>query len=290
MIAPELESVRAPTGPGFSDAVAFAWGEPRHSLFGLVRLGLAPGNGAGAVHASALAIVFEGQEVVAGTIAGDVEASEPDWADLRVGAVHAATDTPLAEWRVSHDEAFDLRFRALSPAAGLSVAGSEGYEQVCHVQGTVRAGGRELDVDGLGQRGHAWGTTDWTTVGSVRTVSAWMGPDGAVMLQAVRPADASGQDDDAVAAVLVEGAGPGAIITPVARPRLSTTYDGDGRHRRAGLELWVSEEDEYPHRAAGDAVCGTTLELGRLRLELAFFLWRMEGRVGLGRYEVLRRA
>jgi hypothetical protein len=170
------------------------------------------------------------------------------------------------------------------------VGGSEGYEQVCHVQGTVRAGGRELEVDGLGQRGHAWGTTDWSTVGSVRTVSAWMGPDGAIMLQAVRPADAPGHDADEIAAVLVEGAGPGAVIAPVAAPRLSTTYDGDGRHRQAGFELWVSEEDEYPRRAAGEAVCGTTLELGRLRLELAFFLWRMEGRVGLGRYEVLRRA
>jgi hypothetical protein len=36
--------------------------------------------------------------------------------------------------------------------------------------------------------------------------------------------------------------------------------------------------------------CGTSLELGRLRLDCAFFDWRMEGRVGVGRYDVLRRA
>ena len=28
----------------------------------------------------------------------------------------------------------------------------------------------------------------------------------------------------------------------IAEPRLSTTYDGDGRQRRAGLELWVADE------------------------------------------------
>ena len=37
-------------------------------------------------------------------------------------------------------------------------------------------------------------------------------------------------------------------------------------------------------------VAGTTLDLGRLRLECAFFRWRMHGRSGLGRYDVLRRA
>ena len=71
-------------------------------------------------------------------------------------------------------------------------------------------------------------------------------------------------------------------------PRLSTTYDGDGRQRRAGLELWV-DEDGCPRRAAGEVVCGTSLDLGRLRLDCAFFRWRMEGREGVGRYDVLRR-
>ena len=37
-------------------------------------------------------------------------------------------------------------------------------------------------------------------------------------------------------------------------------------------------------------LCGTTLDLGRLRLDAAFFRWRMEGRMGVGRYDVLRRA
>ena len=49
-------------------------------------------------------------------------------------------------------------------------------------------------------------------------------------------------------------------------------------------------EDDYARRAAGEVVCGTTLDLGRLRLQCAFFRWRMEGRTGVGRYDVLTRA
>ena len=36
--------------------------------------------------------------------------------------------------------------------------------------------------------------------------------------------------------------------------------------------------------------CGSTLELGALRLDCAFFAWHLEGREGVGRYDVLRPA
>jgi hypothetical protein len=51
----------------------------------------------------------------------------------------------------------------------------------------------------------------------------------------------------------------------------------------------MDEESAYVRRAAGQVLCGTTLDLGQLRLESAFFGWRMEGRDGVGRYDVLRR-
>jgi hypothetical protein len=76
----------------------------------------------------------------------------------------------------------------------------------------------------------------------------------------------------------------------VADPRLSTTYDGDGHQRRAGLELWVGGEHDYPRRAAGEVLCGSTFDLGRVRLDCAFFAWHMEGRHGVGRYDLVRRA
>jgi hypothetical protein len=37
-------------------------------------------------------------------------------------------------------------------------------------------------------------------------------------------------------------------------------------------------------------VTGSTLELGALRLDVAFFRWHVEGRAGVGRYDVIRHA
>jgi len=67
--------------------------------------------------------------------------------------------------------------------------------------------------------------------------------------------------------------------------RISTVYDGDGRQRTAGLELWMPGED-FPRRASGTAVAGTTLVLDGLRVNTAVFSWRMEGRDGAGAYEL----
>ena len=49
-------------------------------------------------------------------------------------------------------------------------------------------------------------------------------------------------------------------------------------------------DDGPVRRAAGEVLCGTTLDLGRLRLDCSFLAWRMEGRVGVGRYDILRRS
>ena len=72
--------------------------------------------------------------------------------------------------------------------------------------------------------------------------------------------------------------------------RLSTTYDDDGHTRRAGLELWPAGEEEWPRRGAGEVLCGSSLDLGALRLDCAFFRWHLEGRAGVGRYDIVRRA
>jgi hypothetical protein len=148
-----------------------------------------------------------------------------------------------------------------------------------------------VSLDGLGQRGHSWGSPDWSRISLARTIGAWMGEDLAVSLAAIRPAGAEHHEDERVAATILdhdpESDAPRA--STVLDPRVSTVYDADGRQRAAGLELYL-DEDGFPRRAAGEVVCGTTLDLGRLRLDCAFFRWRMEGRTGFGRYDVLRRA
>jgi hypothetical protein len=156
------------------------------------------------------------------------------------------------------------------------------------VRGTARAGSEEIAVDCLGQRGHLWGAPDWDRMALARTLGAWIGDDLGIMLTAVRPAGGREHDAEQLTAVVLEGE----PVEPraVADPRLSTTYDAEHRQRAAGFELWPPDPEGYPRRGAGEVVCGTSLDLGRLRLDCSFFRWRMEGREGVGRYDVLRRS
>ena len=279
-ITPDREAPQA-RGEGATDAVTFAFGDPTTELYGLARAGLVPGD---PPQRSGMGVLFEGGDPVAGRAEGASDAGG--------GEVVVSTEIvePLRRWRVRFEDVFDLDVEALTAPAELDArdpaakaGGMEGYEQLCRLRGTVR--GREVDC--LGQRGHSWGAPDWSKIALARTVSAWLDTETAVTITAVRPANAKHHADEAVAAYVVQGGVPVAVTEPL----LSTTYDGEGRQRHAGLELWVGEgDDSRPHRAAGEVLCGTTLDLGRLRLDAAFFRWRMEGRTGIGRYDVLRRA
>jgi hypothetical protein len=295
-VTPEHDAPRPRARDGFSDAVTVAFGDERADLYGVARLGLAD-NGA-----SGLAILFHGGEPVAVKAEGGVEAGEPSsWDEVSAAGLDTEVVEPLRAWRLhfaSDEASLDLDLRALGAVAELDPAhpvaragGMTGFEQACHVTGTATVSGRRLDVDALGQRGHSWGAPDWDRISLARTVAAWLDDELAVSLTAIRPAGAKHHEDERVAATILdrdpESGRERASL--VADPRLSTTYDGDGRQKAAGLELYLDEEG-LPRRAAGEVVCGTTLDLGRLRLDCAFLRWRMEGRSGVGRYDVLRRA
>jgi hypothetical protein len=292
----ELDAPRPPGGDGFSDAVTVAFGDPRADLYGIARVGLAD-NGA-----SGLAILFHRGEPVAVRAEGGVEAGAPSsWDEVSVAGLDTEVVEPLRAWRLHYasDEAsLDLELHAhgaiaeLDPAHPVAKAGGmAGFDQAVHVTGSANVGGTRIAIDGLGQRGRSWGAPDWDRISLARSVGAWMEGDLAVALTAIRPAGASHHEDERVAATILdtdpESGTPRA--SAVVDPRLSTTYDAGGHQIAAGLELFVDEES-FPRRAAGEARCGTTLDLGRLRLKCAFFQWRMEGRRGVGRYDVLARA
>jgi hypothetical protein len=277
--------------PAFRDAMTFAFGDPAAKLYGLARISH------GAQGPNGLAILYAGDKpVAAGAGGGSAGGDPPGWEAVRAAGVSASVLEPLHAWTVAFKGdggAFDLRFEATSAAAVLTAddpvartGGMEGYEQLCRVTGSVSHGGRTYQLRCLGQRGQLWGKPDWGRIELSRTLSAWLGDDSGLTLTAVRPAKAKGHLDEAVSSFLFEGGEP----VHVAEPRLSTTYDGELRQRRAGLELYVSEESEHAHRMAGEVLCGTTLDLGEQRLDSAFFGWRMAGREGVGRYDVLRRA
>src|ERR687897_787077 len=211
--------------------------------------------------------------------------------EAQVAALRATVDAPHARWSVTFDaedgQGFALEFAALGEpvASEPGLGGIAGYEQPCQVTGTVRAAGREHTLAALGQRGRAWGDPDWERIELARSVGAWTDAASAA-LTAVRPAGASNHAEEATWAAYWE---PERTV-PIEDGRLSTTYDGEGRMRRAGLELWPAEEDSWARRAVGEVLCGSSLDLGALRLDCAFFRWHLEGRTGVGRYDILRRA
>jgi hypothetical protein len=108
--------------------------------------------------------------------------------------------------------------------------------------------------------------------------------DGALLaLSAARPARAEGHGQEGVTAFLRE---PDAPPARAAEALLSTQYDDREDHVRAGLELRLSDdEDAQPLRGAGTRVCGTRFEPA---VAAAFFQWELEGRTGVGRYDIVR--
>jgi hypothetical protein len=283
--ASKLESPRALRKPGDTDAVTFSWADPQSGLYGLARV--ASGVGAdGAESPSALAVAFSGREPLGALAVSGAEAT---------GAASASVDQPLEHWtlRCDGELALELDFEATTPAAELGgrdkvakAGGLEGYDQLCRVRGTMRVDGRERDVGGVGQRGHAWGNPDWDKIALTRSVGAWMDDGSGVVISAVRPAGVTAHAEEAIWGAALDGE----RAREVEEARLSTTTDEAGRQIRAGIELWIGRDDDYPYRGTGEVVAGSTLELGALRLDVAFFRWHLEGRTGIGRYDVIRRA
>lgn len=267
---------------GFSDSLTYAFSDAAGDVCGVARLGISEGG------ASGLALLFRGGEQVAVQADGGAETGDA-WEDVRAAGLSTEAVEPLRRWRARFDDdvAFDLEFEAIgdpiampadSPAG--RAGGMEGFDHRCRVTGTVDG----VPFEGLGQRGRSWGAPDWEQMTLARTLTAWFDDGHALSAVAVRPANAQSHAEEAISAFVLDDE-----VRPVAEVRISTTYDAEGRQRAAGLELYVGADDEHPARVAGEVVAGTSLDLGRLRLDCAFFRWRMHGRVGIGRYDVLRR-
>lgn len=291
---------------GESDAVTVAFSDDAADVCGVARVGRARSDGR--IVTSGLALLFAGGQPVAVRAEGGLAPADDDgsnWGGVEAAGLETDVVEPLRTWTVHFADddgrhGFSLQLEAVSAPAQLEaglpagkLGGMEGYDQLVRVTGSVVVDGATRRFRGRGQRGHSWGRPDWDKLSVARTLGVWLEDDRGVTLTAVRPATAQSHADEAIHAVMLapgaEGDEGSSVATVIADPRVSTTYDGEGRQRHAGLELYVTEDADYARRAAGEVACGTTLDLGRLRLDCAFFTWRMEGRSGVGRYDVLRR-
>ena len=118
-----------------------------------------------------------------------------------------------------------------------------------------------------------------------RSIGIVFSDGGLLALSAARPAGASEHGDEQVAAVLC---GPDGAPIEVSETLLSTEYGPDGVQRRATLELWTDGEEGQPLRGAGTLISSARVERGGLDSQIAFFRWSVEGREGLGHYELTR--
>jgi hypothetical protein len=172
---------------------------------------------------------------------------------------------------------FSLRLRPVSEPAELGFVSA----RVCRVGGEV--GGAKVDC--LGTVAEAREVPAWDQLDALRSLSVLADEAHALLAVSRRPRGARGHGDELVVAQLLQGE----EVLAVENARISTVYDGEGRQRSAGLELWLPGED-FPRRGSGTAVAGSSLELEGLHVHVAVFDWRLEGREAMGAYELTVRS
>jgi hypothetical protein len=117
-----------------------------------------------------------------------------------------------------------------------------------------------------------------------RSIGIVFSDGGLLAISARRPEGAASHGDEVLAAVLC---GPDGAPVEVSEALLSTEYGPDGVQRRATLELWIDGEEGQPLRGGGTLISTSSIDRPGLASNVAFFRWSLEGREGLGHYEVV---
>jgi hypothetical protein len=179
-------------------------------------------------------------------------------------------------WRAELAGHLSLR---LEPVSGeVDLGGVRAHQ--CRVIG--EAGGRPTSC--LGTFSITTVPPRWEELDALRSVSALVDDRYGLLALARRPRGAKGHGHELVrAALLVDGE-----LRDVEEARISTVYDGGGRQRSAGLELWLPGE-EYPRRGSGLVIAGSSLDLDPVQVHAAVFRWRLDGREAIGAYELMVR-
>jgi hypothetical protein len=118
-----------------------------------------------------------------------------------------------------------------------------------------------------------------------RSIGIVFSDGGLLAVSASRPAGSSGHGDEQVTAVFCD---PDGAPVKVSETLLSTEYGPDGVQRRATLEMWTDGDDGQPLRGAGTLISAAKVRQPGIESDIAFFRWSVEGREGLGHYELVR--
>ena len=93
---------------------------------------------------------------------------------------------PYRKWKLRLEggrDSMDLDFNCFTPVYDYnaemvslpSKVTQEHYEQSGHVKGVIKVRGREINIDGTGQRDHSWGIRDWGGVEGWKWITAQFG-------------------------------------------------------------------------------------------------------------------
>jgi hypothetical protein len=179
-------------------------------------------------------------------------------------------------WRAELGDRLSLELEPVSGVVALDGVNA----RICRVRGVVDG----TKVSGLGTFSVTEVAPRWEELQAVRSISALVDEGNGLLAIARRPRDAPGHGDEEVrAGLFIDGE-----LHQVEEARVSTVYDGGGRQRSAGLELWLPGE-EFPRRGSGLVIAGSTFELEAIRVHAAVFRWRLDGREGIGAYELMVR-
>lgn len=171
---------------------------------------------------------------------------------------------------------FELRLDPVSEEVPLEGT----VARVCRVSGEVDG----TPVNCLGTASRTERPPAWDELDAVRSLTVLVDERHALLAVASRPRGAHGHGEETVTAWLLDEE----QLVRVEDARISTVYDGDGRQRSAGLELWMPEED-FPRHGSGTAIAGSSLDLEGLQVHAAVFSWHLAGREGVGAYELMLR-
>jgi hypothetical protein len=179
-------------------------------------------------------------------------------------------------WTATLRGRLQLELEPVAPEADLGGVAAT----VCAVRGEV-AGTR---VECLGTVAETRQLPAWDELDALRTISALADEQHGLVALGRRPRGARGHDEEAVTAWLLD---EGRLLA-VDEARVSTVYDGGGRQRSAGLELWIPGE-EFARRGSGLVLAGSSLDLDGIQVHAAIFRWRLDGRDATGAYELMVR-
>jgi hypothetical protein len=118
-----------------------------------------------------------------------------------------------------------------------------------------------------------------------RSIGIVFSDGGLLALSANLPQGAEAHGEEEVTAVLADPDGAPVVFEEAL---LSTEYGEDGVQRRATLELWPDLDEMRPLRGAGTLINSVCVRRQGVDSQIAFFRWSVEGREGLGTYEVAR--